>query len=166
VTGPLPLTVAGLSPISQAIISPTVVTILFSGTLAGRPYDYPAGNLNAQTYQGGPIAGTTGTFGSTPSTATNIVSAANLGGGNYSITFDQPVTPVGGIDLTQSFLIYSATGSAGLHWEPCSYTGQTGANTITVGIGSTDGTLIVCLRQPINMTAPYPFATAQSQTTI
>ena len=62
VTGPIPLSVATVTPVTQTIVSPTVVTILYSGTLATHAYTLPAGPANVATYQGGQVVGAAGTF--------------------------------------------------------------------------------------------------------
>lgn len=62
VTGPIPLSVATRTNSTQTVVSPTVVTILQSGTVTGLAFSLPSGAANVSTYQGGPVAGTTGTF--------------------------------------------------------------------------------------------------------
>jgi hypothetical protein len=62
VTGPIPLTVGGVTPVSQTIVSPTVVTITYSGTITSATYSLPAGAVNVATYQGGQVFGAAGTF--------------------------------------------------------------------------------------------------------
>jgi hypothetical protein len=62
VTGPIPITVATLTPVTQTIVSPTVVTILMSGTVATHAWTLPSGAANVATYQGGAVYGSTGTF--------------------------------------------------------------------------------------------------------
>lgn len=62
VTGPIPLAVATLTPVTQTVVSPTVVTILQSGTVATHAYSLPGGAANVATYQGGQVSGAAGTF--------------------------------------------------------------------------------------------------------
>lgn len=62
VSGPIPLGVATLTPVTQTIVSPTVVTILYSGTVATHAYTLPSGAANVATYQGGQVVGAAGTF--------------------------------------------------------------------------------------------------------
>lgn len=62
VSGPIPLNVASLTATTQTVVSPTVVTILFSGTLATHTWTLPAGAANVMTQQGGPVLGASGTF--------------------------------------------------------------------------------------------------------
>lgn len=62
VSGPIPLTVATRTFVSQTVVSPTVVTILYSGALTGLAYTLPAGAANVLTQQGGPTLGASGTF--------------------------------------------------------------------------------------------------------
>lgn len=63
VTGIIPLTVTGGPTfVSQAIVSPTVVTQTFSAALTTHAYSLPANAANVSSYQGGGVAGTTGTF--------------------------------------------------------------------------------------------------------
>jgi hypothetical protein len=91
VTGLLPLVVTGLSPLTQTVVSPTVVTILFSGPLTGLTYLLPSGTYHATTYQGGPIEGTYGTFGTPAVPGSSIVAVTDLGGGAYDVQFNSNI---------------------------------------------------------------------------
>lgn len=62
VTGTIPMTVATLTFVSQTVVSPTVVTQLWSGAVSGHAYNVPSNPATAMTYQGGAVAGTSGTF--------------------------------------------------------------------------------------------------------
>lgn len=63
VSGQIPFTVAGGPTfVSQAIVSPTVVTQTFSAALTTHTYALPSNAANVRTYQGGAVAGTAGTF--------------------------------------------------------------------------------------------------------
>lgn len=62
ISGPIPITVATLTYVSQVINSPTQATVTMSGTVATHAWAIPAGIANVSTYQGGPVAGATGTF--------------------------------------------------------------------------------------------------------
>lgn len=63
VTGIIPMTVAGGPTfVSQAIVSPTVVTQTFSAALATHTYNLPAGAAHVASYQGGQTVGAAGTF--------------------------------------------------------------------------------------------------------
>lgn len=62
VTGPIPLTVAGLTLVSQNVSNGTTVIQTMSGTVATHAYSLPGGAANVSTFQGGQVAGTAGTF--------------------------------------------------------------------------------------------------------
>ena len=62
VSGPIPLAVGGVTVVSQTVVSPTVVTITYSGTITSAAYSLPAGAENVMTAQGGPVLGASGTF--------------------------------------------------------------------------------------------------------
>lgn len=63
VTGTIPVTVAGGPTfVSQTIVSPTVVTQVWSATLVGHTVTLPGGAANVATYQGGQTAGAVATF--------------------------------------------------------------------------------------------------------
>lgn len=62
VTGTIGTTVATLTLVSQAVVSPTVVTQVWSGNVATHAYTVPSNDPNVSSYQGGGIAGTSGTF--------------------------------------------------------------------------------------------------------
>lgn len=63
VTGRIPTTTNGAQTfVSQTVVSPTVVTQLWSATLVGSTITLPAGAANVATYQGGPTLGAVGTF--------------------------------------------------------------------------------------------------------
>lgn len=63
VTGPIPLTVSGgLTLVTQTVVSPTVVTQLYSAALTTHTYSLAPGAANVATFQGGGVSGTSGTF--------------------------------------------------------------------------------------------------------
>ena len=62
IAGPLPLTVAGLTYVSQNIISPTQVVVTMSGAVATKAWSLPTPVTNASAYQGGQVLGSGGTF--------------------------------------------------------------------------------------------------------
>lgn len=62
VSGPLPLTVATRTYVSQTVDSPTQVTVTFSNTVATKAYSYPANDTAVRSYQGGTVAAIAGTF--------------------------------------------------------------------------------------------------------
>lgn len=62
VTGNLHNTVATRTLVSQTQVSPTVVTQVWNGNVAGLAYAVPGGDPSVGTYQGGQVAGQGGTF--------------------------------------------------------------------------------------------------------
>jgi hypothetical protein len=62
VLGTIPITVATLTIVSQTVVSPTQVTILMSGALAGHAWSIPNPMPNVSTYEGGVTPGGAGTF--------------------------------------------------------------------------------------------------------
>ena len=63
VNGNIPMTVSGGRTLTtQTVVSPTVVTQLFSGTLTTQTWSIPAGIQQVKTYQGGQLAPASGTF--------------------------------------------------------------------------------------------------------
>jgi len=62
VTGTIGTTVAGLTLVSQTVVSPTVVTQAWSANVTGLAYTFPANDPHVGTYQGGKVAGASGTF--------------------------------------------------------------------------------------------------------
>lgn len=58
----IPLSVATLTLVSQHVVSPTVVSQTFSGTVASHAYSLPPNSFAARTYQGGGTAAIAGTF--------------------------------------------------------------------------------------------------------
>lgn len=62
VTGTIPMTIATRTFVSQTIVSPTVVTQLWSGAVTGLAYAIASAPANVATYQGGVVSGVTGTF--------------------------------------------------------------------------------------------------------
>lgn len=63
VNGTIPMNVSGgLTLTSQTVVSPTVVTQLYSGALATKTYSIPANAPEIATMQGGGFAGASGTF--------------------------------------------------------------------------------------------------------
>lgn len=62
VSGPLPMTVATRTFVSQTVDSPTQVTVTWSGTVATHAYSLPSNPATVSNYQGGAIVGAAGTF--------------------------------------------------------------------------------------------------------
>jgi hypothetical protein len=63
VTGPIPMFVAGGPTfVSQTVVSPTVVTQVYSAALTTHAYGIASGAANVSTYQGGQVSGVAGTF--------------------------------------------------------------------------------------------------------
>jgi hypothetical protein len=62
VSGPLAITVATLTFVSQVINSPTQVTVTMSGAVSTHAYTIAANDPHVSSYQGGPTLGTSGTF--------------------------------------------------------------------------------------------------------
>lgn len=63
VTGQIPVTVAGGPTfVSQAIVSSTVITQVWSATLVGHTVTVPANAANVSSYQGGGTQGITASF--------------------------------------------------------------------------------------------------------
>lgn len=62
VTGAIPLVVATRTNSTQTVVSSTVVTILQSGTVTGLAFSLAGNAANVTSYQGGKVAGTSGTF--------------------------------------------------------------------------------------------------------
>lgn len=62
VSGPINLAVTGgVTPVTQTTVSPTVVTILYSGPLTTLHWTFSS-DEPVRTYQGGQVAAATGTF--------------------------------------------------------------------------------------------------------
>lgn len=62
VTGNIGVTVATLTLVSQAIVSPTIVTQVWSGNVATHAFAVPSNDPHVSSYQGGALVGTSGTF--------------------------------------------------------------------------------------------------------
>jgi hypothetical protein len=63
VSGPIPLAVSGgVTATLQTVVSPKIVTILFSGPLTMLTWSLPANAANVASFQGGRVAGASGTF--------------------------------------------------------------------------------------------------------
>jgi hypothetical protein len=63
VSGTIPMTVSGgLTFVSQTIVSPTVVTQVWSAALSAKTYAIAANAANVRTVQGGGVAAVSGTF--------------------------------------------------------------------------------------------------------
>lgn len=62
ISGPIPLTVATLTFVSQVVNSPTQVTVTMSGAVATHAWNLPGGAANISSYQGGQVLGASGTF--------------------------------------------------------------------------------------------------------
>jgi hypothetical protein len=62
VTGVIPLTSSTGAFVSQAVVSPTVVTQTWTTSQAAATVTFPSNAANVATYQGGGVAGTVITF--------------------------------------------------------------------------------------------------------
>lgn len=62
VAGTIPLAVVGKTLVTQTVVSPTVVTQLMSGALTGVAWTLPSPVANTSSYEGGIVAGGSGTF--------------------------------------------------------------------------------------------------------
>jgi hypothetical protein len=63
VNGNIPMNVSGgLTLVTQTVVSPTVVTQLYSGALTTKTWSIPANTPQIATMQGGGFAGASGTF--------------------------------------------------------------------------------------------------------
>lgn len=62
VSGNIGVTVATLTLVSQTVVSPTVVTQVWSGNVATHAYNVPSNDSHVSSYQGGALVGTSGTF--------------------------------------------------------------------------------------------------------
>lgn len=62
VSGNILFTTATLTRVTQTVVSPTVVTILMSGALSTHAYNLPSADPALSSYEGGLVAGSTGTF--------------------------------------------------------------------------------------------------------
>jgi hypothetical protein len=62
VTGNIGVTVATLTLVSQTVVSPTVVTQVWSGNVTTHAYAVPSNDPHVSSYQGGALVGTSGTF--------------------------------------------------------------------------------------------------------
>jgi hypothetical protein len=62
VRGTIPLSVATRTNVSQTIVSPTVVTQVMSGNVAGLAYTLPSNPANVAGSNGGEVAAASGTF--------------------------------------------------------------------------------------------------------
>jgi len=62
ISGTVAFTVATVTRVSQTINSPTQVTIVMSGALAGHAWTFPGGQPNLTTAQGGEVTANAGTF--------------------------------------------------------------------------------------------------------
>jgi hypothetical protein len=60
--GGLALTVGGRSVISATQNTPTQITVLMNGTVATLAWNFPGGQTNIRTQQGGTVDGASGTF--------------------------------------------------------------------------------------------------------
>jgi hypothetical protein len=159
VTGPIPLAVLGLSPISQTTISPTVVQIVFSGPLATLGYNLPAAAANVATYQGGPVAGTSGYFLPSPANTTNVVTVTNLGANEYLVTFDASVFTTFATSWQPQLLAFSPSADSGHGaWRTVTWIDHPTAPTIHVDAGAADCTIFAVLGQLSGITATLPFA--------
>jgi len=62
VSGPVGITVATLTPVTQTVVSSTVVTILMSGTIATHAWTMLSPVANVTNYEGNTVTGGNGTF--------------------------------------------------------------------------------------------------------
>lgn len=62
VSGPLTITVGSLTILSQQQLTPTTYEFVLSGTTTSETYSFPANQPNIATFQGGGVAGVSGTF--------------------------------------------------------------------------------------------------------
>ena len=62
IKGPIPMTIATLTFVSQAVNSPTQATLTFSAAVAAHTWSIPAGAANVASATGGQIIGQSGTF--------------------------------------------------------------------------------------------------------
>ena len=62
ISGNIAMTVATRTFVSQVVNSPTQVTITFSGAVATNAWNIPGATANISSYQGGSVAGASGTF--------------------------------------------------------------------------------------------------------
>lgn len=62
VSGPIPITVATLTYVSQVVNSPTQVTVTMSGAVATHAWNLPANAATIGATHGGQVAGSSGTF--------------------------------------------------------------------------------------------------------
>jgi hypothetical protein len=62
VSGPLSITVATRTFVSQVVNSPTQVTVTMSGTVTGLAWTVATPQPNVSSYQGGQVLGGSGTF--------------------------------------------------------------------------------------------------------
>lgn len=61
VQGSINMPLAGRSIVSQTVVSPTVVHILYDGAVSGLTWAFPA-DAPVRTFQGGGVAAASGTF--------------------------------------------------------------------------------------------------------
>jgi hypothetical protein len=128
VTGVLPLTVTGLTLVTQTVVSPTVVTQLFSGPLINLTYLLTSGTKAAQTNQGGPIEGTYGTFGTPTPPGSSIIAVTDLGGGSYDVQFNSPVATFTASLIDFHVAFYSSSYGT---WLPATITANPSADVLT-----------------------------------
>jgi hypothetical protein len=62
VSGPLEFTISGQTVVSQSQTSPTTYVFVMSGTTTSAAYSFPGDQPNIATFQGGQVAGVSGTF--------------------------------------------------------------------------------------------------------
>jgi hypothetical protein len=163
VTAPIPLTVTGLTAISQAVISPTVVTITYSGPLVGLAYLLASGTTAVQTYQGGPINGTYGTFGGAPPTGSSILSATDIGSGNYNVQFSSNISAYTSGLADKGVAFWSSIEDA---WSWSRPTAQPAADTLTFEMlpNIAGATLVTIPTLPLNFNLVTPPTVPQTHT--
>jgi hypothetical protein len=62
VSGPIPLTVATVTRVSQTVVSPTIVDQVMSGNVSTHAYTLPANSAGVRSTQGAGNAAAAGTF--------------------------------------------------------------------------------------------------------
>lgn len=62
ISGNIGLTVATLTFVSQAVNSPTQVTVTMSGAVATHAWSLPSNDPHISSYEGGVVVGASGTF--------------------------------------------------------------------------------------------------------
>lgn len=136
VTGLVPVTVIGATAVSQVVVSPTVVTILYTAPLAGLAYSLAANPPTAMTAQGGAVYGTSGTFSGPSGPAASITVVATVSPGLYYVTYSEPVTVISPATPEPALQLLSIS----LGWQTATVQILAGADTLEVvsPTGATD----------------------------